>query len=115
MERLNLVNAKIEESELYILQGGEYVPANDVLKLVQGLGDSQGFALVGEALAVYFANTQGDTQTVITKLVEAIDQVIAIANTAVVKTPNTPAVPLSPEAAAELETIKAELQEVKLI
>ena len=80
MERLTVFSARINGGVVEIEQGGECLPADDVLKLVAGVGDSDGFALIGQTLALYFANTQPNTQELIDKLVEVIDETIAICN-----------------------------------
>lgn len=110
-----MYSARVKAGVVEIEQGGEFKPADDVLLLSAGAGDSAGYVVIGEAIALYFANTQPDLAQVIEKIVEAIDQTIAIANQLVVKVPTSPPVILDAAAAAELEIIKTELENIQLI
>lgn len=115
MERIRLLQAKVEDGVVQIEQGGEFYPSDDTVIQGAGAGDSTGFVLVGDTFALYIVNTQPDLAAVIAKISESIDQVIQIANQLVVKVPSSPAVVLDAAAAAELEVIKTELNEIKLV
>lgn len=115
MERLAMYAARVVAGVVEIDQNGEFKPANDVIIQGQGLGDSSGFVVIGEAIALYFVNTQPDLAQVIEKIVEAIDETIAIADQLVVKVPAAPAVPLDPVASANLALIKTDLQNIELV
>ena len=115
MERLAMYAARVVAGVVEIDQDGDFKPADDVLLLSAGAGDSSGFVVIGEAIALYFVNTQPNLAEVIAKIIEALDQTIQIANQLVVKVPNTPAVILDAAAAAELEVIKTELAAIELL
>lgn len=81
MERLTVYPAKIVEGVVQINQGNGFLPASDALKLSQGEADSQGYVVIGEALALYFVNTQPDLQAQINKLVELCGELIKVCDT----------------------------------
>lgn len=78
MERAIIQPARIQSGKVEIKQGEEWYLAEDVTTLSQGNSDSQGFAVIGDSVAVYIVNTQPDLQTTINQLVAVCDQLISI-------------------------------------
>ena len=115
MERLVLYVAKVEDGVVKIEQDGVFLPADDIIINGAGAENSTGYAVLGEAISLYLVNTQPNTQQLIDNAIQAVTETIAIANQLVVKTPSSPPVILDAVAAANLETVKTQLENIKLI
>lgn len=122
MKFVKLFNARIRDTQLEVDIDGEILKPIDVINISAGQEDSDGFLLMGDAFSVYLTNTQIDTQIIIDKAIGIAEQAIAIASknvvTKVAGGSGSPAIGtievLAPNAKSELETIKQDLEELKL-
>lgn len=117
---MKIVKAKIKEGKCYILENeGEEQLADDVILMVLGKGDSEGFALLDKDKAIYIAQTQSDLQETIDELIGICEQLIDICGIKPVMTvtgqaTGNPATPPEMIAAKpKIENIKSKLEQFK--
>lgn len=119
---MELLNARIRDTQLEIDIDGATAKPTDVINVSAGQEDSDGFLLMGNEFSIYLTNTQLDAQIIIDKAIGIAEQAISIASknvvTAVSGGNGAPAVGtvevLAPGAKSELESIKQDLEGLKL-
>lgn len=74
MERVSLAIARVRAGVVEIQRGDLWVPADDVVIMGQGEGDSDGIAMVGDRVVRYLTNTQIDAAFILAKLAELADK-----------------------------------------
>ncbi|ALR91319.1 hypothetical protein [Vibrio alginolyticus] len=119
---MKLLKAKIANGALDVSVDGELFQPNDVINISAGEADSEGFLIMGEEFSIYITNTQLDAQTIIDKAIGIAEQAISIAGQSVVVSvtggSGSPAIgttqTLDAGAKSQLETLKSELEELKL-
>lgn len=78
MERVSLAIARVRSGVVEIQRGDLWVPADDVVIMGQGEGDSDGIAMVGDRVVRYLTNTQIDAAFLLAKLAEVADKIAAL-------------------------------------
>ncbi|GLT13914.1 hypothetical protein [Vibrio algivorus] len=119
---MKLLNARIRDTQLEVDIDGETLKPTDVTNVSAGQEDSDGFLLMGDEFSIYLTNTQLDAQFIVDKAIGIAEQAIAIASknvvTKVTGGSGGPAVGtievLAPDAKSELESIKQDLEDLKL-
>lgn len=119
---MKLLNARIRDTQLEVDINDETLQPTDVINVSAGQEDSDGFLLMGDEFSIYLTNTQLDAQIIVDKAIGIAEQAIAIAGKSVVTAVSggsgSPAVGtsevLAPDAKSELESIKQDLEELKL-
>lgn len=117
MERLTLYAARVVDGVVQIEQGGEFLPAEDVIIQGQGLADSSGYAVIGEAIALYFVNTQPDLQETIDQLIAVTSEIINVLDAQFLIGANTPVFGQNVDLQAikpAIESIKTDLENLEL-
>lgn len=122
VSNMKLLKARIRDTQLEVDISGETLKPTDVINVSAGQEDSDGFLLMGDEFSVYLTNTQLDAQIIVDKAIGIAEQAIAIASKNVVTKVSggsgSPAVGtvevLAPDAKSELESIKQDLEELKL-
>jgi hypothetical protein len=122
VSNMKLLNARIRNTQLEVDIEGETLKPTDVINVSAGQEDSDGFLLMGDEFSIYLTNTQLDAQIIVNRAIGIAEQAIAIASKNVVTKVSggsgSPAVGtvevLAPDAKSELETIKQDLEELKL-
>lgn len=71
---------RVREGKVEIQQGEAWSPADDVIILGAGAGDSDGFVLVGQSVTHYITNTQVDAAYMLDKLINLCDKIAAQGN-----------------------------------
>lgn len=80
MERVSLAIARVRSEKLEIQRGEVWVPADDVVIMGQGKGDSEGIAMIGAGVVRYLTNTQIDAAFLLAKLTELADKLADLGN-----------------------------------
>lgn len=78
MERVSLAIARVREGIVEIQRGEQWLPADDVVIMGQGEGDSDGIAMIGAGVVRYLTNTQIDAAFLLAKLAEVADKIGAL-------------------------------------
>lgn len=89
-------------------ENGEPVVIPDAVFNSQGVKESKGQLIVSGEMAIYVVNTQPDLVEIVGKIGDVLDQIKAIADTPVSRTPDSS--PLAPDASAAVTQIKTELE-----
>ncbi len=119
---MKLLKARISDGKLEIDLDGETLQPTDVINVSAGAADSEGFLIMGDEFSIYITNTQLDAQTIIDKAIGIAEQAISIASQNVVVAVSggsgSPAIgttqTLDAGAKGKLESLKSELEELKL-
>ncbi len=119
---MRLFKARINNSKFEVDIDGKTLQPNDVINVSAGQEDSEGFLIMGHEFSIYITNTQLDAQTIIDKAIGIAEQAISIAGQNVVVAVSggsgSPAIGttqvLDAAAKGKLETLKSELEELKL-
>lgn len=82
MERVRILIGRVAGEKVEIQQGEAWVPADDVVILGAGKGDSSGFVLVGQYVSHYITNTQVDAGYMLAKIADVADKIAALGDVA---------------------------------
>ncbi|MCG9699647.1 hypothetical protein L1D19_05810 [Vibrio natriegens] len=119
---MKLLKAKIKNAQLEVVVDDVTLYPKDVINVSSGQEDSEGFLIMGDEFSIYITNTQLDAQTIIDKAIGIAEQAISIAGQTVVVAVSggsgSPAIgttqTLDAGAKSKLESLKSELEELKL-
>lgn len=90
---------RVREGKVEIQQGEAWSPADDVIILGTGAGDSDGFVLVGQSVTHYITNTQVDAAYMLAKAGELAGLLADLGNVSTWANPGTEGV--GPNAGAQ--------------
>lgn len=116
MERVRILIGRVAGEKVEIQQGEAWVPADDVVILGAGKGDSSGFVLVGQFVSHYITNTQVDAGYMLAKMADIADKIAGLGDVETWAIPSV-GVAVNAEARAVGQQAKAiadELREYKL-
>lgn len=118
MERVRIVPGRVVEGKVEVQTAPDvWAPAEDVVILGAGLGDSAGFVLVGQSVSHYITNTQVDAAFMLAKVGELAGMLADLGNVNTWANPSTTGT--GPNAAAQAvatqaEALQNEIREHKL-